>query len=132
MNDSKRLYNKFTTLFWWGIATLPFLMFFMQLLMSIFNKNYSWSMNPYSNMIADIQDIYNNIYDNSGILYNKIVDMFDSLFIIFGLQDNGTGFVDFISYTLSWFIFVHLLHIIVDTILILPNICQKFLRKVRD
>lgn len=132
MNDSKRLYNKLNTWFWWGIATIPFLMFFIQIIVYVFNKSWTSQQLNFTDMLYNVQDIFNNIYDSSGVLYNKIVDMFDSLLITFGFQDNGTGFVDFVSYTLSWFIFVHLLHIIVDTILILPCICQKFLRKVRE
>lgn len=132
MNDSKRLYNKFTTLFWWALATLPMLFLIGQFLVFIFNKSFTPTAFNINNFFSDIQDVFNEMYNSDGILYNKLVDAFDNLLELFGLDSSNTYFVDFVSYTLSWFIFVHLLHIIVDTILILPCICQKFLRKVRD
>lgn len=131
MNDNKRLYKKLTTIFWWVIATLPIFMLLGYFLYYIFNKNYSGGFDL-ENSIESVYFNFDNLYDDSGILFNKLYDTFYSLFQLFGMNDSYTTnmFGSYIVYCLSWFILVHILHLIVDIILLLPRICQKFIERV--
>lgn len=131
MNDNKRLYKKLTTWFWWLIATLPIIMLLGYFLYYIFNKNNNSGFDL-NNSIESVYYNFDNMTESSGILFNKLYSMFLNLFRLFGITDNFTDnmFVGFMIYSLSWFILVHILHLIVDIILLLPRICQRFIERV--
>lgn len=128
MNDNKRLYYKLTTYFWWFISVFPIIFFVVYSLGYVFNK----SVNNYDfiNIIDNIYSYFDDAILTSGIMFNKLFDAFSNLFNYLGLTSSNNYFSDFISFTLSWFILVHFLHLVVDFILILPRICQKFIERV--
>lgn len=128
MNDNKRLYYKLTTYFWWFISVIPIIFFIVYSLGYVFNK----SVNDYDfiNIIDNIYNYFDNAVLNTGIMFNKLFDAFHNLFNYLGLTSSNNYFSDFIAFTLSWFILIHFLHLVVDFILILPRICQKFIERV--
>lgn len=67
-----------------------------------------------------------NVFDELTI--PNLVSAFNNMFDLLGISAE----LNILIYILSWFIQVWLLHIVVDFILILPKICQKFIDKVCD
>lgn len=123
MNDNKRIYNKLNTYFWWVVACFPLFLLIGYLFYDVFNKNSTGVDYYFFDKFVDF--VSDNI--TSGFIY----DLFDNLndFFVYatGLS-NQIGYS--ISFVLAWFVFVHILHLFIDVILLLPRICQKFIERV--
>lgn len=70
-----------------------------------------------------LQDNFYNTFSHTGIIYN----MFINLFSYFGVLNI---YIKIISVYLEYIILISLIHLAVDILLLLPNICHKFMEKV--
>lgn len=125
MNDNKKWYYKLTTIFWWVVAIMPILLVLGQFIFSTINRN---STGYDFDNILSVATTYFDDYVNSNGVLSDLYSMFDNLIIdIFGLNGN---FAYLMCFILSWFIITHILHLVVDLILLLPKVCQKFIERV--
>lgn len=114
--------KRLSTIFWWIIASLPLLYFIFDILIRVFfASSDSGSISSLDNCFTNTT----NAFTNMCIPYLK--NAFNDLFTTLDLSN-----YTFISIIFSWFIQAFLFHLIVDFILILPKVCQKFIDKVCD
>lgn len=114
--------KRLSTVFWWLIASLPLLYFIFDILIRVFFASSD------SGSISSLDTCFTNTtnaFTNMVIPYLK--NAFNDLFTTLELTN-----YTFISIIFSWFIQAFLFHLIVDFILILPKVCQKFIDKVCD
>lgn len=125
MNDNKRLYYKLNTYFWWILACFPLVLLLFNLIWFAFNKN-SLDSNFVSKAFNNVSEYFNVIIN--GGFFNNFVNSINDLFIsFFGISND---YLSFISFVLVWFVIAHFLHLVVDFILILPRVAQKFIERL--
>lgn len=123
MNDNKKWYKKLTTIFWWVVATIPIWYALIQMIFKglSYQQTGSWS---------NVDDPLFLAKQFSGFVMSDLRSGFENLFGTFGINasNSRTG----MATIFAWFIQAHLIHLVVDFILMLPKIAQKFIDKVCD
>lgn len=129
MTDNKKWSKRAGVLFWWTIASFPIIWLIGVMVGNIVSSNQTGN---FAYIFSDL-----NLLDFTGV-FGRLVpsDLFNAisrLLSLIGCTNVVDGLdISPLTYILSWFIMVWLLHIVVDFILILPKIAQKFLDKVCD
>lgn len=70
-----------------------------------------------------LQQNFFNTFSHNGILYNMFINLF-SYFGVFNI------YIQIISVYLEYIVLISLIHLAFDILLLLPNICHKFMEKV--
>lgn len=129
MNDNKKWSKRAGVLFWWTIASFPIIWLIGVMVGNIVSSNQTGN---FAFIFSDL-----NLLDFTGV-FGRLVpsDLFNAisrLLSLIGCTNVVDGLdISPLTYILSWFIMVWLLHIVVDFILILPKIAQKLIDKVCD
>lgn len=129
MNDNKKWSKRAGVIFWWTIASFPIIWLIGVMVGNIVSSNQTGN---FAYIFSDL-----NLLDFTGV-FGRLVpsDLFTAisrLLSLIGCTNVVDGLdVSPLTYILSWFIMVWLLHIVVDFILMLPKIAQKLIDKVCD
>lgn len=129
MNDNKKWSKRAGVLFWWTIASFPIIWLIGVMVGNIVSSNQTGN---FAYIFSDL-----NLLDFTGV-FGRLVpsDLFNAisrLLSLIGCTNVVDGLdISPLTYILSWFIMVWLLHIVVDFILMLPKIAQKLIDKVCD
>lgn len=135
--DSKRVYRKISTVFWFLLATM---LFWLPIIMTLFTAFIDFTNNQDFNtfLAADNSFLLNeflhvigngflgDVFENMPLPF--ISDMIHELFDLFGL-DNSFAVYWWISSALAWFITTYFYELIVDFIVWLPKMCHDWMTK---
>lgn len=129
MNDNKKWSKRAGVLFWWSLASFPFITLICYLIGNIVasNQTGSFELALTTNQVIIFCNYMNLITMKS--INNAFIDLFNLLNIDVLLEGS---LINPLVFILSWFIQTWLLHIVVDFILMLPKIAQKLIDKVCD
>ncbi len=125
--ENKKLSKKLSTIFWWVLYCMPLIIFFI---------NFFGYFRAFEGL-GTIEFLETSLFEIAGNqsylpftedLWVPLRDAFISIFSAIGLNPMG-GSTFALIVIFSWFITVHLLHIIVDTILFLPRLFHNFIER---
>lgn len=129
MNDNKKWSKRAGVLFWWTIASFPIIWLIGMMVGNIVSSNQTG--NFYG--IFTTNNIIDFINNFRFLIIPQLWNSFTSFFNTLGIWTTSDGiYINILTPVLCWFIQTWLLHIVVDFILMLPKIVQKFLDKVCD
>lgn len=129
MNDNKKWSKRAGVLFWWTIASFPIIWLIGVMVGNIVASNQTGN---FAYIFSD-SNLLDFILVFGRLVPNDLFYAISRLLSLFGCTNFVDGLdVSPLTYILSWFIMVWLLHIVVDFILILPKIAQKLIDKVCD
>lgn len=131
MEKTNKFSKKLISIFWFIIYMIPLIIFLGYFIVNIRNGGEFIQSNAYG---ANIYILFENFTEDTLDFLNDSVititlNKFINIFIENTFTLSNNAIIKFISSTLAWYIITMLIHIIVDFILILPNICKKLFRK---
>lgn len=129
MNDNKKWSKRAGVLFWWTIASFPIIWLIGVMVGNIVSSNQTGNF-PY--IISDLNFLeFTTLFGR--LVPNDLLVAISRLLSLIGCNNVVDGLdISPLTYILSWFIMIWLLHIVVDFILMLPKIAQKLIDKVCD
>lgn len=127
--ENKALYHKMITSFWFILSIIPLLALFVYWLMYLLTYKETGTEVNFTNLFSD-STIYNNVYLG---LKNMVPDMLSSPFTnlfsnVFNIT--STSSIEILTITCSWFVFIHIVHLIVDILLFFVNIARSLLYRL--
>lgn len=125
--DSKRMYKKVASIFWFLLATLPFWYTIAYTIAQFLIHTDNLNLN-------DIQTLFNsNNYSNNFSMINTELQQYTPQPLTTAMDgmikafDNNININ--ISYAVSWFCWTYFIHLLVDIIVWLPRILHAFIER---
>lgn len=127
MNDNKKWAHRAGVLFWWTLAFLPIIIFVFLMIGNVVSSNQTGTfLMPFDSTQLNVYCVGMNL-----LVPDALLQAFEHLFQLLGIDSYQAVYNPLVS-VLSWFIMIWLLHLVVDFILMLIRVAQKFMDKVCD
>lgn len=127
MNDNKKWSHRAGVLFWWTLAFLPIIVLIFYFLGNVVASSHSGIFD--SPLTTTQLQAFCSLFN--GLVPSYLINAFSDLFNQLGINVINEA-VNPLCCVLSWFIMCWLYHLVVDFILMLIRVAQKFMDKVCD
>ena len=122
MEKDNKTTKKLKSIFWFSIYAIPFILL-------IYYGVFIFRNNQITDLLSNISEFVEDLADTTFItqcngLFSRVLD--NVLYSAFNLRND---FTYIICALINWYILTTLIHLVVDLLLFIPNVCKELLTK---
>lgn len=129
--DNKKWYKKFSTIFWWSLTILPFIMLLFAFIIAVGNLTLNEQTLSSSQILAYINDLFNsnNVFDSClGIVSNMALPPLTNMFK--GVFNNlNIAWFDTLGCAFGFMLSVQCYHVLFDVVVWLPHMAHELMER---